>query len=163
MSRAILLGLLLLVLACSKSGSSRGGGGGGGDGGGAPPPTVDSLTGVWEGAVDFGSRTALFRFSIVEDAGTLVGFQYVNDPSDAGEFHLMQPFSGARTGNSIRLQTPTETITASLDGGLLVGVDPMTEPAIGLDAGQQPEVLNVPFSLTRTTRSVVFPDAGDWR
>ena len=160
MSRAIALGVVLLAVACSKSGPSGGGGGGGG---GGPPPTVDPLTGVWEGPVDFGSRTARFRFSIVEDAGTLVGFHYVNDPSDAGEFHLMQPFTGARTGDSVRLQTPTETITASLDGGLLVGVDPMTEPAIGLDAGQQPEVHNVPFALTRTTRSVFFPDAGDWR
>src|SRR5512132_4422782 len=101
MSRAIRLGLVLLTLACSKSAPSGGGGGGGG--GGGPPPSLDSVTGVWQGPVAFGSRTALFRFSIVEDAGTLVGYHYVNDPNDAGEFHLLQPFTGTRTGNDIRI------------------------------------------------------------
>jgi hypothetical protein len=100
---------------------------------------------------------------MVEDAGTLLGYHYVNDPDDAGEFHLMQPFTGTRVGNTISLQTPTETITASLDGGLLVGVDPMTEPSAGLDAGQTPARLNIPFSMTRITRTFVPPDAGDYR
>jgi hypothetical protein len=160
MSRAILVALVLPVFACSKS--SPGGGGAGG--GGAPSqPAADTLTGVWQGPVDFGTRTATFRFSIVEDAGTLMGYHYVNDPDDAGEFHLMQSFTGTRTGGAISLRTPTETITASLDGGVLVGVDPMTQPSDGLDAGQQPAVQNVPFSMTRITRVVVLPDAGDYR
>jgi len=92
-----------------------------------------------------------------------MGYHYVNDPDDAGEFHLMQSFTGTRTGGAISLHTSTETFTASLDGGMLVGIAPMTEPSDWLDAGQQPAVQNVPFSMTRITRTVVLPDAGDYR
>jgi hypothetical protein len=42
----------------------------------------------------------------VENAGTLLGYHYVNDPDDAGEFHLMQPFTGTRIGNNISLREP---------------------------------------------------------
>jgi hypothetical protein len=60
------------------------------------------------------------------------------------------------------LQTPTETITASLDGGILVGVDPLTDPR-ELDAGHTPQSANLSFAMNHVTRTVILPDAGDYR
>ena len=90
--RASSLLLLALLLACAKSTP----GGGSDAGGGGPTPSADPLTGVWEGPVDFVSRTATFRFTLVEDAGTLFGYHYVNDPENAAEFHMVQPLDGTR-------------------------------------------------------------------
>jgi hypothetical protein len=156
MTRALLV-CLIFVGACSKSGG-RGGGP-------SQPnqPALEPLTGVWQGPVDFGSRTATLRLAITEDAGVVAGWKYVNDPSDPSEFHLVQMFTGTRAGDSVSLVTPTETITAALDGGVLVGVDPITQPTELLDAGQAPVVVNVSFSMNRITRTVIPPDAGDYR
>jgi hypothetical protein len=105
----------------------------------------------------------MLRLAITEDAGVVAGWQYVNDPSDPSEFHLVQPFTGTRIGNSVSLVTPTETITATLDGGMLVGVDPLTEPTEVLDAGQAPAVVPLVFSMARINSTVIPPDAGDYR
>jgi hypothetical protein len=109
----VLLVTGLLLAACSKSSSNK------------PPPatttppaTTDPLTGVWQGTVDAGSRAAILRFIIVEDAGTLSGFQAVNDPEKPDEFHTIDRLNGTRNGNDVILRSSTETITATLDGGV---------------------------------------------
>lgn len=155
MTRALLASLIVLA-ECSKSSTGRGGGN-------PSPPPVDPLTGVWQGPVDAGNRTAILRLTITEDAGVLAGWKYINDPNDPSTFVMLQTFSGTRNANSISLVTLTETITATLDGGVLYGVDPLTEPSELLDAGQAPTVVMLPFAMNRITQTVVPPDAGDYR
>lgn len=132
------------------------------DGGGSGTPPYDPLTGVWVGTVDAGSRAAKLRFTLVDDAGTLFGFKAINDPEEPDKFVTLDRFNGTRRGNDVVLQASTETITATLDGGRLIGVDPLTEPTEGLDAGQQPASVNLYFEMVRTTTTVVLPDAGEF-
>ena len=156
----LLLIVALLGVGCTKSSQSTSGGGG--PSGGGPGAGSDPLTGLWQGTVDAGSRAAILRFTLVEDAGTLFGFQAVNDPERADEFHTIDRLTGVRRGNDVELHASTETITATLDGGRLIGVDPLTEPSEGLDAGQQPGSVNLYFEMVRTTKTVVLPDARDF-
>jgi len=156
-----LLLAVLLVAGCTKS-SQPTPGGGSTPGGGGPGVGYDPLTGVWQGTVDAGSRAAILRFTLAEDAGTLVGFQAVNDPEQPAEFHTIDRLNGVRRGNDVLLHGTTETITATLDGGRLIGIDPLTEPTEGLDAGQQPASVNIYFEMVRTSTTVVLPDAGDF-
>jgi hypothetical protein len=116
----LLLLALLFVAGCTKS-SQPPPGGGGAPGGGGPGVGYEPLTGVWQGPVDAGSRAAILRFTLVEDAGKLVGFQAVNDPEQPAEFHTIDRLNGVRRGNEVVLHGTNETITATLDGGRLIG------------------------------------------
>lgn len=124
-------------------------------------PTYDSLTGVWEGGFDAGSRLAKLRFTLVEDAGTLSGFEAMNDPDQPDYFHTIDVLSGVRHANDVSLQASTANVTATLDGGHLIGAATLTEPSEGLDAGEQPASVTFNLELIRTTTTVVFPDAGE--
>jgi len=98
---------------------------------------------------------------VVEDAGTLSGFEAMNDPEQPDYFHTIDVVSGVRRGNDVALQASTATIIATLDGGRLVGSATLTEPSEGLDAGEQPASLTINLEMVRTTTTVVLPDAGE--
>jgi hypothetical protein len=114
------------------------------------------------GTVDAGSRAAQLRFTLLEDAGTLSGYKAINDPDQPDTFVTIDQLTGVRHGDDVTLQGGAETITAKLDAGRLIGVDPLTEPAQGLDAGQQAASVNLYFEMVRTTTTVVLPDAGEY-
>ena len=155
-TKCLLLVAGVLLAGCTKSSRTT-------PGGGATPgaPSYDPLTGVWEGSFDAGSRIAKLRFTLVEDAGTLSGFEAMNDPDQPDFFHTLDLVSGVRHGNDVGLQASTATITASLDGGRLIGTAKLTEPSEGLDAGDQPASVTINLEMVRTTTTVVLPDAGE--
>ena len=153
-TKCLLLVAGVLLAGCTKSSPST-------PGGGATPgaPRYDALTGVGEGSFDAGSRIAKLRFTLVEDAGTLSGYEAMNDPDQPDYFHTLDLMSGVRHGNDVSLQASTATITAS-PGGRLIGAAKLTEPSEGLDAGDQPTSVTINLEMVRTTTTVVLPDAG---
>ena len=153
-TKCLLLVAGVLLAGCTKSSQTA-------PGGGAAPgaPSYDPLTGVWEGSFDAGSRIAKLRFTLVEDAGTLSGYEAMNDPDQPDHFHTLDLVSGVRDGNDVSLQASTATITAS-PGGRLIGAAKLTEPSEGLDAGDQPTSVTINLEMVRTTTTVVLPDAG---
>ena len=154
-TKAFLLMAICLIVGCTKSSQP-------GSDAGPRGVAYEPLTGVWVGTVDAGSRAAKLRFTLVDDAGTLAGFKAINDPEEPDKFLTIDQLSGQRRGDDVVLQGAAETITAKLDGGRLIGVDPLTEPAEGLDAGQQPASVKLYLEMVRTTTTVVLPDAGDF-
>ena len=153
-TKCLLLAAGVLLAGCTTSSQTT-------PSGGAIPgaPSYDPLTGVWEGSFDAGSRIAKLRFTLVEDAGTLWGFEAMNDPDQPDYFHTLDLMSGVRHGNDVSLQASTATITASLDGGHLIGAATLTEPSEGLDAGDQPASVTIHLEMVRTTTTVVPPSA----
>ena len=154
-TKCLLLVAGVLLAGCTRSSQTT-------PGGGTPGTSNDDpLTGVWEGSFDAGSRLAKLRFTLVEDAGTLSGFEAMNDPDQPDYFHTLDLVSGVRRGNDVSLQASTASITASLDGGHLIGAAKLTEPSKGLDAGDQPASVTINLEMIRTTTTVVLPDAGE--
>ena len=154
-TKCLLLVAGVLLAGCTRSSQTT-------PGGGTPGTSNDDpLTGVWEGSFDAGSRLAKLRFTLVEDAGTLSGFEAMNDPDQPDYYHTLDLVSGVRRGNDVSLQASTASITASLDGGHLIGAAKLTEPSKGLDAGDQPVSVTINLEMIRTTTTVVLPDAGE--
>ena len=154
-TKCLLLVAGVLLAGCTRSSQTT-------PGGGTPGTSNDDpLTGVWEGSFDAGSRLAKLRFTLVEDAGALSGFEAMNDPDQPDYFHTLDLVSGVRRGNDVSLQASTASITASLDGGHLIGAAKLTEPSKGLDAGDQPASVTINLEMIRTTTTVVLPDAGE--
>ena len=152
-TKCLLLVAGVLLAGCTRSSQTT-------PGGGTPGTSNDDpLTGVWEGSFDAGSRLAKLRFTLVEDAGTLSGFEAMNDPDQPDYFHTLDLVSGVRRGNDVSLQASTASITASLDGGHLIGAATLTEPSEGLDAGDQPASVTIHLEMVRTTTTVVPPSA----
>ena len=147
-TKCLLLVAGVLLAGCTKSSPST-------PGVEAPLPHPGQSV-ITRGA---GSRIAKLRFTLVEDAGTLSGYEAMNDPDQPDHFHTLDLVSGVRDGNDVSLQASTATITAS-PGGRLIGAAKLTEPSEGLDAGDQPTSVTINLEMVRTTTTVVLPDAG---
>ena len=125
-----------------------------------PQPDQANLTGTWQGTID-GGEVTLLQYVLIEDAGTLIGVKFINDPLNAAYFHNIDTLAGTHSGSSVVLQTSltADTIRAVFDGGSLAGVDPFSEPLIFRDGGSYRQ-WNMLFVLTRISTSATFPDAG---
>jgi hypothetical protein len=148
--------LFLLAVACTKSTATQT------NTSGSNPPSV-SLTGTWQGAFDGGPppTSNILQYVLIEDAGTLSGVSLINDPLVPTQFHTTDVLSGIRSGSSVVLHTTVtgDTITATFDGGTLVGVDPFSEPLVFRDGGPAYQ-LNIPFSMQRISMDATIADGG---
>lgn len=121
-----------------------------------------NITGTWQGPIDAGTQVAQLQFILSEDAGTITGRELVSDPLDSTQFHSIDTLSGTRTGASVVLYTAFsgDTINATLDAGLLSGIDPSTDP-LTVDGGT-PARLNISFSMTRISTAAPVLDGGSF-
>lgn len=148
--------LLLFLVGCTKSSSSQ-----------TPTqpgnPAQANLTGTWQATVDGGGSPEAhsLQFVLIEDGGSLNGVKLINDPIVTTQFRTLDFLTGTHNGASVILQTTVtaDTITATFDGGTLVGVDPFSQPVVARDGGPAYQ-LNISFSMTRISMDATIADGG---
>jgi hypothetical protein len=148
------LAAVLIVVACTKTASTPPPNN--------PPPTQPTLTGTWQSAIDAGDPASdRLQYVLLEDAGVLTGVKLVNDPLVTTQFHTLDILTGTHAGSVVTLHAAVtgDTIIATFDGGVLVGIDPFSQPLVFQDGGPAYQ-LNLPFSMTRISMDATIADGG---
>lgn len=127
-----------------------------------PSPSETSLTGTWQSSIDAGNpATDRLRYVLLDDAGMLTGVELVNDPLVTAQFHTVDVLSGMHAGSVMTLHAAVtgDTITATFDGGTLVGIDRFSQPLVFQD-GVSAYQLNISFVMTRISTDATIADGG---